>query len=147
MSNQKILNITILVMFAITVVILGLFMFGGDVPNQMYSTPVYTSALLNWAYVLFAIAIIAALVFPLAHLFTRPKQAMKSFIGLAVLIIVVLVAYALADGTPLRLQGYTGTDNVPSTLIFSDTILFTMYFLFAGAILAIAGSEIYRRVK
>ena len=147
MNSKRILNIVTIVMFLITVVLLGLFMFGGDVPNQLYTTPVYTSALLNWAYALFAIAIIAALIFPVARLFTRPKQAMKSFIGLAFVVILVLIAYAMADGTPMKLIGYNGPDNVPSMLILSDTIIYTMYFLFAGAILAILGTEIYRRIR
>lgn len=147
MNSQKILNIVTIAMFVVTVVVLGLFMFGGNLPNQQYPTPVYTSSLLNWAYILFGIAIIAALIFPIARLFTRPKQAMKSFIGLAIVIVLILIAYAMADGTPMKLVGYNGPDNVPSMLIFSDTILYTMYFLFAGAILAILGTEIYRRMK
>lgn len=147
MNSQKILNIVTIAMFVVTVVLLGLFMFGGNLPNQQYTTPVYTSSFLNWSYVLFGIAIIAALVFPIARLFTRPKQAMKSFLGLAVLIVIIVLAYAMSDGTPMKLVGYTGSDNVPSMLIFSDTILYTMYFLFAGAILAILGTEIYRRMK
>ena len=119
MDSKKILNLVTIVMFVITVVLLGLFMFGGEVPNQPYTTPVYTSTLLNWAYILCGIAIIAAIIFPVIRLFTRPK----------------------------KLVGYTGPDNVPSMLIFSDTILYTMYFLFAAAILAILGTEIYRRMK
>lgn len=147
MNSKKILNIVTIVMFVITVVLLGLFMFGGNVPNQLYTTPVYTSSLLNWAYILCGIAILAALVFPIARLFTRPKQAMKSFIGLAVVVVLVLIAYAIADGTPMKIIGYNGPDNVPSMLILSDTIIYTMYFLFAGAVLAILGTEIYRRMK
>lgn len=145
--NNKILGIVTIAMFVITVVLLGLFMFGGSVPNQLYDTPVYTSSLLNWSYILFGIAIIAAVIFPVVRLATRPKEAMKSFIGLAIVAVLVLIAYALSDGTPMKITGYTGTDNIPSMLKFSDTILFTMYFLFIGAILAIAGSEIYRRIK
>lgn len=147
MNSQKILNIVTIAMFVITVVVLGLFIFGGTLPNQQYSTPVYTSTILNWSYILFGIAIIAAMIFPVARLFTRPKQAMKSFLGLGALVIVILIAYAMSDGTPMKLVGYTGPDNVPSMLLFSDTILYTMYFLFAGTILAILGTEIYRRMK
>lgn len=147
MNSKQILNIVTIAMFVVTAVLLGLFMFGGRVPNQQYDTPVYTATFLNWAYVLFGIAIIAALVFPIARLFTRPKQAMKSFIGLAVVAVIILIAYALSDGTPMKIVGYSGPDNVPSMLKFSDTILFTMYFLFGGAIVAIAGSEIYRKIK
>lgn len=72
---------------------------------------------------------------------------MKSFIGLLAVIIVVVIAYAMADGTPMNIPGYNGPDNVPSMLILSDTIIFTMYILFIGAILAILGTEIYRRLK
>ncbi len=147
MNSKKILNILTIVMFVITAVLLGLFMFGGKVPNQLYTTPVYTSTLLNWAYILFGIAIIAAIIFPIIRVFSRPKQAMKSFIGLAVVVVVVLIAYAMADGTPMKIIGYNGPDNVPSMLILSDTIIYTMYILFAGTILAIIGTEIYRRVK
>ncbi|WP_298615216.1 hypothetical protein [uncultured Odoribacter sp.] len=145
--TEKILKIITIVMFAITLVILGMFMFGGDVPDQIYPTPIYTGALLNWAYVLFVIAIIAAIIFPITRLFTRPKQAMKSFIGLVALAVVILFAYLLADGTPMQIVGYTGPDNVPSRLIFSDTIIYTMYFLFAGAIIAILATELLRKFR
>ena len=74
---NKILNIVTIVMFVITVVLLGLFYFGGELPNSQYVTPVYTEQLLWWSYLLFGVAIVAALVFPIARLFTRPKEAMK----------------------------------------------------------------------
>ena len=51
--TEKILKIVTIVMFAITVVILGFFIFGGEVPDQVYTTPVYAASLLNWAYILF----------------------------------------------------------------------------------------------
>lgn len=72
---------------------------------------------------------------------------MKSFLGLAVLAVIILIAYAMSDGTPLNIVGYTGTDNVPSHLMFSDTILYTMYFLFGGAIVAIIATELLRKVR
>ena len=145
--TEKILKIVTIVMFAVTAVILGMFIWGGDVPDQQYTTPVYTASLLNWAYVLFVIAVIAAVIFPIVRLFTRPKQAMKSFIGLAALAVVVLIAYAMADGTPMHIIGYSGTDNVPSRLIFSDTIIYTMYILFGAAIIAIFATELLRKVR
>lgn len=145
--TEKTLKIVTIVMFAVTAVILGMFIWGGDVPDQQYTTPVYTASLLNWAYVLFVIAVIAAVIFPIVRLFTRPKQAMKSFIGLAALAVVVLIAYAMADGTPMNIIGYSGTDNVPSRLIFSDTIIYTMYILFGAAIIAIFATELLRKVR
>ena len=70
---NKILNIMTIVMFVVTIVLLGLFYFGGELPNSQYSTPVYTEQLLWWSYLLFGVAIVAALIFPVARLFTRPK--------------------------------------------------------------------------
>ena len=120
-----------IVMFVVTIVLLGLFYFGGELPNSQYSTPVYTEQLLWWSYLLFGVAIVAALIFPVARLFTRPKEAMKSFIALAGIILLVLI----------------GADNVPGTLKFTDTILITTYFLGIGAIGAIVVTEIIRRVR
>lgn len=145
--TEKILRIVTIVMFVITVVLLGMFIFGGEVPNQIYTTPIYTASLLNWAYILFLIAAASAIIFPIVRLATRPKQAMKSFIGLAVLVVVVLIAYAMADGTPMNIVGYNGPDNVPSRLIFSDTIIYTMYIMFGAAIIAIVATELLRKVR
>ena len=144
---SKILNIVTIVMFVITVVLLGLFYFGGELPNSQYVTPVYTEQLLWWSYLLFGAAIVAALVFPIARLFTRPKEAMKSFIALAGIIVLVLIAYSMSDGTIMNIPGYSGSDNVPGTLKFTDTILITTYFLGIGAIGAIVATEIIRRVR
>ena len=144
---NKILNIVTIVMFVITVVLLGLFYFGGELPNSQYVTPVYTEQLLWWSYLLFGVAIVAALVFPIARLFTRPKEAMKSFIALAGIIVLVLIAYSMSDGTIMNIPGYSGSDNVPGTLKFTDTILITTYFFGIGAIGAIVVTEIIRRVR
>ena len=128
MDSKKILNLVTIVMFVITVVLLGLFMFGGEVPNQPYTTPVYTSTLLNWAYILCGIAIIAAIIFPVIRLFTRPKQAMKSFIGLAGVVVVILIGYALADGTPIKLVGYIHADLLRYDFVYDVFPFCSSYF-------------------
>ena len=144
---RKLLNILLIVLLAITFTILGMFIFGGDVPNQLYPTPVYTSLLLNWAFALIIIAAIVALAFPIARLATRPAQALKTLIPIVLFAIIVLIAYFMADGTPMKIVGYSGTDNVPSHLIFTDTVLKTMYILFGLAVLSIFGSELYRKFR
>ena len=72
---------------------------------------------------------------------------MKSFIALAGIILLVLIAYSMSDGTIMNIPGYSGADNVPGTLKFTDTILITTYFLGIGAIGAIVDTEIIRRVR
>lgn len=145
--TNKILNIATIAMLAITVVILGLFIFGGELPNTQYPTPVYTEALINWSAILFVIAAIAALAFPIARLFTRPKEAVKSLVALLGIAVVILLAYSLSDGTVMNIPGYEGPDNVPSRLVFADTILITMYILGIGAVLAILVTEVIRKVR
>lgn len=144
---KKILNIILIVFSAITLIILGLFIWGGDVPNAKEWTPTYTSALLRWAYILFGIGIVCALAFPIINLVTRPKQALKTVIGVLILGVFVLIAYALSDDTPMKLVGYSGPDNVPSKLIMSDTLLFTTYIFFIGAFVTIIGTEILKKFR
>ena len=64
----KLLNILTIVMFAITVVLVGLFFFGGELPNSQYASPVYTDELIWWAYILMALTAVAAIVFPIGRL-------------------------------------------------------------------------------
>lgn len=143
----KLLNILTIVMFAITAVLIGLFVFGGEVPNSQYSSPVYTDELIWWAYILLALTAVAAFVFPIGRLISNPKQALKTLIAVVGVCLLVLIAYSLSDGTIMNLPGYDGADNVEGTLKFADTMLFTMYFLGIGAILAIIVTEIIRRFR
>ena len=143
----KLLNILTIVMFAITVVLIGLFVFGGELPNSQYPSPVYTDELIWWAYILLALTAIAAIAFPVVKLFSNPKQALKTLIAIVGICLLVLIAYSLSDGTIMKLPGYDGPDNVEGTLKFADTMLFTMYFLGIGAVLAIIVTEIIRRVR
>lgn len=144
---RKLLNILLIVLLVITFTILGMFIFGGDVPNQLYPTPVYTSLLLNWATALVIIAAVAALAFPIARLVTRPAQALKTLIPILLFAVIVLIAYFMADGTPMKIVGYSGADNVPNRLVLTDTVLKTMYMLFGLAVLSIFGSELYRKLR
>jgi hypothetical protein len=53
----------------------------------------------------------------------------------------------MSDATLLELPGYTGTDNNPASLQFADTVLYTMYILGVGTIVAIVVTEIIRRLR
>lgn len=147
MSYGKILNYITIGLFAISLIILGFFAFGGELPDQQYSTPVYTSLMLNWAYILTGVAIVAALIFPIGRLFVRPKEAMKSFLGIGGLVIIFLIGYALADGTPLNIPGYSGPDNIPGTLVLTDTIIYAMYILIFATIGAIIATEVIKKFR
>ena len=72
---------------------------------------------------------------------------MKSFIALAGIIVLVLIAYSMSAGTIMNIPGYSGSDYVPGSVKFTDTILITTYFFGIGAIGAIVVTEIIRRVR
>lgn len=144
---SKILNIATYIIIAITAVLIGLFYFGGEIPNQIYPTPLYTEELIIWAYILIFATTGAAVIFPLVNFIAHPKEAKKGLLALLAMTIVVLVAYSLADSTLLDLPGYTGTDNNPATLRFADTIIYTMYFLGIGAIVSIFVTELIRKLR
>jgi hypothetical protein len=141
---NSILNIVLYAILAVTLFLAGLFYFGGYVEGAAYPTPNFTDPILNWGIVLVIATSAFAIISEIAFIVLRPKNAVRSLISIGALAVMVLGAYSLGDDTPLVLAGYTGPDNVPSMLVMSDTMLYTMYFLFAVAIGSIAYSEISR---
>jgi hypothetical protein len=150
-NSQKLASIFLYLIVAVSVVLLGIFYYkttGLSLPEEatfQEEINAYGSVLdlfIGWAYVLIAIGAAAAIIPSIIMMVTQPKNAVKSVISIVVIAVIVLIAYVLSDGTPLDLPGYTGNDNVPSMLKFGDTMIFTMYFLLAGAVL----SQIYSGV-
>jgi len=88
-----------------------------------------------------------ALLFEVFHLVVNPKNAMRSIISMGILGVIVLVAYAMADDTPLQLIGYDGSDNVPSMLNLAGTMLYGTYLLFGIVVSAILYTELSRLFK
>ncbi len=144
---SKILNIVLYLLIAITAVFAGLFYFGGEIPGETYTTPVYTDSVLNWAKLLIYITAGVSLLFEVFHLVSNPKNAVRSLISIAILGVIVLVAYSLSDDTPLHLIGYNGPDNVPSMLTMAGTMLYGTYLLFGIVISAILYTELSRLFK
>lgn len=149
MSNtlSKYLNILTYVMIGLTAVFVIMFYLGGEVPNQAYPTPVYSDLLISWASILFFATAALSIIFPIIQLIVNPKGAIKGLMGLVGLGLIILVSYSMSDATLLDLPGYTGPDNNPASLQFADTVLYTMYILGIGTIVAIVGSEIIRRLR
>ncbi|RUT78096.1 hypothetical protein [Ancylomarina longa] len=149
MSNtlSKYLDILTYVMIGLTAIFVAMFYLGGDIPNQAYDTPVYTDLLINWTKVLFIVSAGLAVVFPIIQLIVNPKGALKGLIGLVGLGLIILISYSLSDGTLLNLPGYTGVDNNPGSLEFADTILYTMYILGIGTVVAIVVTEVIRKLR
>ncbi|RCW32690.1 hypothetical protein [Marinilabilia salmonicolor] len=142
---SKYLSYGLYLLLAVTLVFAGLFYFGGEVEDAGY--PLYTESFLNWGKVLLMIAAAVAILFEIANLLLHPQAAIRSLISIALLGVIVVIAYSMGDGTPLQLVGYKGPDNVPSMLILGDTFLYSTYILIGGALVAILFTEVSRIFK
>lgn len=106
-----------------------------------------TEMCINWTIAVFVIGIIAAVVAWVVDAFSDKKQLVKTGIAVAAAIVLLLILWACADGTPLNLIGYEGTENVPFWLKVADTGIFTCYIALIGAIGAIVVSEVLAFIK
>jgi hypothetical protein len=141
------LSYVLYLLLAATLVYAGLFYFGGEVQDATLPTPLYTETFLNWGKILLVAAAAIAILFEIVNMILHPKAAIRSLVSIALLGVVVLVAYSMGDGTPLQMVGYKGSDNVPSMLILGDTFLYTTYILIGGALVSILFSEVSRIFK
>lgn len=144
---SKILSFVLYGLIAVTVVLTIMFFTGGDVPGETYQTPVYTDLILNWTKILVILAAAVTIFFEIVHVVSNPKNAVRSLISIAVLIVIGIVSYAIADTTPLNLGGYEGPDNVPSMLKMAGAFLYGTYFLLGIVVVAILAGELSRIFK
>lgn len=145
-------------MFAIILIVLGIFYLGGDaqgaamipgVDPEMWQ-PAKTDALLYLVYVLFFVAVavtVIAAVFQFGSaLKDNPGNAVKSLLGLVLLVVVMFIAWAVGDGTPMTISGYDGTDNVPFWLKITDMFLYAIYALLIITVVAIIFSGVKKKL-
>jgi hypothetical protein len=146
MSNifSKIITISLYALMGISVLLMVIFYFGGDVPgteNTPMREPVVTETLLTWSYILVGLAALAALIFPLIRMVLNPKNTKKTLIGIVGIAIIVFIAWQFSSGEVLPLAT-ENPDNVPAVLKFAGTQLGTMYILLILAIFSIFYTEI-----
>ena len=136
-SLNKIPRIFLYAAIGITVLIAVLFFAGGSyevsINNLSYDEPAYTNLLLIWSYILFGASILVTLIFVVVKFILstidNPKSAIKSLCVLGGGALLFIIAYAFGDGTPLKLIGYDGPDNVYSWLKVTDMFLYVIYVL------------------
>jgi membrane-associated HD superfamily phosphohydrolase len=142
MSVQKISSWLLYLLMAISV-ISAVYFYGVGYDEL---TPEHVDQFLNWSYILLflgaATALLLGFVTFVKNILVEPKSAVKSLVGPVAIIAIVIVSYLLADGTPMKIIGYTGPDNIPSMLMFADTILYSMYALAIIAVLLVLVSSV-----
>ena len=154
MKIQKVSGSVLYVILAITIIVAGLFFFGGEDPNPLVpdmSQPVYTDSLIYLMYVLLGITIVitlAAAVYQFVMNFIdSPKAAIKSLASIIVLVGLLIVTWAAGSEQALVMPGYDGAENVPFWLKLTDMFLYTIYIMMAVLILLILGFGIAKKFK
>ena len=154
MKIQKVSGSVLYVILAITIIVAGLFFFGGEDPNPLVpdmSQPVYTDSLIYLMYVLLGITIVitlAAAVYQFVMNFIdSPNAAIKSLASIIVLVGLLIVTWAAGSEQALVMPGYDGAENVPFWLKLTDMFLYTIYIMMAVLILLILGFGISKKFK
>ena len=146
-STSKILKILTWVLMGITIVFALLF-YLGDVKPETAGTrleePLITQSFLVWAAILLFLTAGITVVFSIINFIVNPKGGKKTLVSFVFGIVVILIAFLMADDTVLNMPYYDGKDNVPGMLKFADTMLFTSYLLIVVAFLSIVGSAVSR---
>lgn len=104
------------------------------------------SFLLNWAYILFGIGVVVTVLLPLFNLAQNPRGALRSLIGLAVVVVVVGIAWAMASTEPV-VNSAGGYFTNYGELKISDTGLITTYIAFGLAVIVVVLGEIRNSFK
>jgi hypothetical protein len=147
---KKITKAAAIVMYLILLLIViftGLMFLGGTVAGDANDTPVYTDSMLQFTYGLILLGVGMIIVFEIINLILHPQAAKRSLISILIVGAIIALAYSFADGTPLTILGYEGSDNIPSMLMLTDTGLYTFYILLGVLVLGIVGTEASRLFK
>ncbi|MBE6250983.1 MAG: hypothetical protein E7111_04950 [Bacteroidales bacterium] len=104
----------------------------GDLPVDIMLYCAYAYALIAIAAVILGVVVIGGM--------NNPKSLVKLGIGIAAIAVIILIAWALAPGTPA--VGYLGDPVSDGTLKLTDTILNLTYLLFGGSLVALVAGWI-----
>ena len=146
---NKIGNIVLWVSFAVTLVIAGMFFFGGSYEattstGGIMETPNATDTLLYWAYALIILGVAALVVFALKTLVTMfqsdAKAAIRSIAMVAAFVILMVVCYCISGETEFsrvvngEVETYSATE-----MKMIDMWLYSFYALIGGTIVLVIG--------
>ena len=126
------------VCIALILVVLGMFYGVGysETNEAGLVEPANTPALMYLMYGMFAVTVIATLVGAIAQfggaLKDNPKGAIKSLIGLILLIVLLIVTYNIGSSETVIMGGGTEYTNV-TMLKVTDMLLYSTYVLFGLA--------------
>lgn len=99
---------------------------------------------LDWCYLLMAVSLLAAIVFPMMALFSDLKKAKYTFIGLGALLLIYFLGYAIAGNETYNVGGIEISQTVSAA---SEAGLFAFYSLLIIAVCSIIYAEVSKAIK
>ena len=127
---------------AISVVVAILFYFGKKVPGTegtLAEEPMITQTALILAYIFVAIALLAAITFPIIHIIHHPANFKNVLIMILVFVGIIGIGYLLASNKPIEI---ISVETTSATLKRVGAGLKATYILGAIAFIGIIFSEI-----
>ena len=152
---NKLPNLSLWILFAISIVVSVLFWVGGseqvEINGNPWDQPFFTDALLDWTYILFGLTILITLAVTIKQFIdTFRVNAKKGWTSLAVIaafLAVFVISWFLGSSETINIIGYEGTDNSGFWAQFTDMCVFSMYIMFAATVLTIIGTLVYSKLK
>lgn len=147
---NKLSSIVLYILFAATVVVSLLFYLGGYVdPNAEYVEPVYTNSLMLLMYAFVAIAAVIVIVTQTIQFvkkaISEPKSAIKSILGIALLVVILVVTYFVSDGKQVEVLGVEPISEAWIRLV--DMQLYSAYVLAGIALVLMAVGGLFKKIK
>lgn len=135
---KKFPKIIELAIFVISIILMVIFYLNMSTIKVGSNSPIMDISLF-WAYLLVAVAILLALIFPLMDAFKSPKALRNLLFGIIAVVVIVGACYLLAPGGEVK----TTAAYTPQTSKLVDAGLYLTYFM----LLVTVGSLIYGIVK
>lgn len=106
-----------------------------------------SNLMLIWAYILVGVAVAVTILLPAFNLIQNPSGAMRSLVGLAIVIVVAGICFALADGTTPIINSAGGFFEDPTELKLSDMGLYAAYLALGAAVVVSVVGEVWNSLK
>lgn len=131
-------------MIVLTVIGVGI-VFWGFLGDWMANNALASESILNFAYIMVVLALLAIVVGVVIGGMHDPKSLLRLGVSLLIIAAICFVVYLIAPGTPA--QGLLTEQPSAGTLKLTDTVLYLAYILSAVAVIAIIVGEVRIAIK
>ena len=158
MKKYKLIpKIILWVLLLLGLAAVGLFFFGPDskdsidVAGESLSVPQFTDVLLYWNYALVSILVLVTLgfvIYKLVQTFRVDVKRGLTAIGVVIAAVgLCVLCWFLGSPEEVKILGYEGADNVGNMARLTDAIMYLVYILVGGTIVALVGGAVYTKFK